>query len=127
MVLSRGTYEAEVSQDGGFNLSHLPLNTIGSEERQLSATLSNMLHGDPHAQPPPAAKIIHRLFLRCVGNESSPNKSGYFLRTLWEMVIRLVEQIPHAYEAHNTMLSLIMELKELPGDEDRVLNVSASF
>jgi hypothetical protein len=42
MVLSRGTYEAEVSQDGGFNLSHLPLNTIGSEERQLSATLSNM-------------------------------------------------------------------------------------
>ena len=79
-----------------------------------------MLHGDPHTWPPSAARQINRIFLRSMGNESSYDRSGYFLQTLWDMIIALIEQIPHTHEAHNTMINLIMELQDLPGDENRI-------
>jgi hypothetical protein len=49
MVFNCGTYETEVSHDGGLNLSGLPLHTIRTEERHLSSILLDMIHGNPCA------------------------------------------------------------------------------
>ncbi|GLI78837.1 hypothetical protein PoHVEF18_007158 [Penicillium ochrochloron] len=55
--------------------------------------LSNLIDqsGDPHARPPSTARRINRIFLWCMGNESSYDRSEYFMQALWDMIIGLIE------------------------------------
>ncbi|KAJ5378133.1 uncharacterized protein N7496_005542 [Penicillium cataractarum] len=103
MVYSCDSDKIEICQDGRLELEYTSEDSLEEMEERLLSILLDMLAGDPYA-----------------GGDSdfTYEMPEVFLKQLWDMVIALVEQIPHTHEAQCTMMKLILELQKIPEEEE---------
>jgi hypothetical protein len=125
MVYSSDSSEIETCQDGGLELQYNSVNTLEGLKRVYYQSWFICLAATPMCGIS-AARRINTLFLQRWDNntDSAHNIPETFLKLLRNMVVTLIEQVPHTHGGQRTMVNLILELQKIPQEEGRRVNVS---